>query len=53
MSEILRNRNRTRSWSDISDIIDEEMNTPMCRVAQGLIACVMLTIAIYIGLRLT
>lgn len=49
---ILRNRSRSRGWSDFSDIVDEELNSPLCRVAQVLVSLVMLCVAIYIVLKL-
>ena len=52
MTETLHNRNRSRSWSDFSDIVDEELNSPLCRVSQILVSSVMLCIAIYILVRL-
>lgn len=52
MTETLRNRNRTRGWSDVSDIIDEELDTPTCRVIQIIISIVTLCISTYFVLRL-
>ena len=51
MTETLRNRNRSRSWSDFSDIVDEELDTPVCRVMQGLVASVMICVLIYFVLK--
>ena len=38
----LKRQVRTRSWSDISDIIDEEMDTSNCRCFQGVFVTILL-----------
>ena len=43
-----RERTRSRSWSDLSDLVEEEMDSGFCPYLTGMVICVLVyTLLVY------